>query len=531
MLRARDESSDGALNAPAAIRRVCLTAAQEALWLAEQMTPGTTLRHVSAAWRLTGSVDIGALQQALSEVVRRHPVMSACVGVEDGTAFQEVRADAGVPLEVVDCAGRGDDASEDEDAVRETVMSIVHRRVFDLAAGPLTRVALVRCGPMQSILCVTAHHIVWDGSSTDVFARELASCYASTLDGSLSRTERIPATFLDMAAAAGGAPDAGSTADLTWWKDNLTPLPPALCLVERHAVGARIPRGATVSRVLRHELVTGMRMLSRAEHATPFMTMLAALAALLFRLTGQEDMTIAVPVSGRTEPGSERMIGLFVRTLPIRLSVRADESFVELLCRVREAVLAALAHQSLAYPVLVRQMSLDRHDTADPLCQVAFQLRRRPQDALVLPGIVVERYDVGAPSSAYDLTMTVDDDGDSLTTSTSFDPAALDPDSVRRLLRRYELLLEAALDVQDSQVGDLNLLDKEEERMLIDSWGGRAKEGGVPATTAGAMLIRMPLPSRKGHTCSPTASLTPGRVGWLACSACAASRVTLSSDS
>jgi amino acid adenylation domain-containing protein len=476
---------DGPVSITTRVRRVRLTSAQEALWLAEQMSPDTSLQHVYAAWRLAGTVNVPALQQALQEVVRHHPVMSVSIDVDNGEPFQVVQAGSDVPLEIIDCAG-GENETPD-DAIRETVMSTL-QRTFDLTSGPLTRVTLVRCGAARYILCVAAHHIVWDGLSTDVFARELGSCYVSALDGTPIASEQTRASFLDVAATAGGGLNAVQAADLAWWKENLTPLPPALCLSRGHTVGAHGARAMTVSRVLSSELTAGIREISRAERVTPFMTMLAAFAAVLFRLTGQTDMTVAVPVSGRTDPDTERMIGLFVQTLPARVSVPRDEGFAGLMRRVRGVTLDAMAHQALPYPVLVREMAFDHREATDPLCQVAFQLRRRVQDNLVLPGMSVDRYDVGAPPSAYDLTMTVEDEGESMTILLSFDPTVVDVGTAQQLLKRYELLLTAALDTPDDRVGDLDVLEAGEEHLLLDEWGGRAKAGFVPRATVHALV-------------------------------------------
>jgi amino acid adenylation domain-containing protein len=329
---------------------------------------------------------------------------------------------------------------------------------------------------------------VWDGLSTDIFARELGSCYAAALDGALSGRQETGASFLDVAAATGEELSGVQAADLTWWKQNLTPVPAPLCLPMGRAVAGHSAQATTVSRILSPELTARIRVASRAERATPFMTMLAAFSALLFRLTGQTDLTVAVPVSGRTEPDTERMIGLFVQTLPIRVSVRPDECFAGLLHRVRGVTLEAMAHQALPYPALVRDMALERHGVADPLCQVAFQLRRRVGGSLVLTGLSADRYVVKAPSSAYDLTMTVEDDGESLTCLASFDPSVFDASTVQHLLRWYELLLTAALDVPDGRLEDLSILDAGEERTLLDDWGGRARAGSIPSSTVHALV-------------------------------------------
>ena len=475
---------DETAGAKAGARRIRLTPGQEALWLTEVMNPGTSLRHVRGAWRLTGTLDIGALEEALLEVVRRHPVMTASIDVEDGTAFQVVRTGGTVPLEVVDCRGREGEISEE--IVRQTVSAVLHR-AFDLEAGPLARVALVRSDETRSILCVAAQHIIWDGLSTEVFARELGSCYASALDGTLSGHGQPMTSFLDVAGANGEGLNAVQAADLAWWKENLTPLPPPLVLPGARSTAGRAQQAMTVSRVLSPDLTAQIRTACRAERSTPFMMMLAAFDALLLRLTGQNDMTVAVPVSGRTDPDSERMIGLFVQTLPIRISIRPEECFTELVRRVRAVTLDAMGHQAVPYPALVREMFAERSEATDPLCQAAFQLRRHMGESLVLPGLLVEPYDVGAPASAYDFTMTIKD-GESVTALISFDPSKFDADTVRVLLRRYETLLTTVLEAPESPLGDLSVLDTGEERMVLDDWGGRAKAGCAPEVTVHALV-------------------------------------------
>ncbi|HWQ21986.1 MAG TPA: amino acid adenylation domain-containing protein, partial [Clostridia bacterium] len=467
-------------------RHVRLTPAQEALWLAEQMNPGTSLRHVCGAWELTGSVDLRSLRDALVEVVRRHPVMSASIEVVDGMPFQVITDRGEVPLQIVDCAS-GTDRETCDDAMRRTVSSVLHR-AFDFRSGPLARVALVRRDDAHGILCVAAHHVIWDGLSTDVFAREMSSCYASMLGGTALEPAGTGTSFLDLAATAADGLSAAQETDLEWWKDNLTPLPDALVLPSglTRAVGPVL--AMAVSSVLDHELSARVRQASRAEHATPFMTMFAAFAALLFRLTGQKDMTVAVPASGRTGPDSERMIGLFVQTLPIRISVKPTVCFSELIRRVRGATLDAMAHQALPYPALVRELAPERHEATDPLCQVAFQLRRHVTGLLVLPGVRVDEYDVDAPASAYGLTMTIDDTGDLMTCSISFDPAAFDADMVQHLLRRYKLLLDTSTRVPGTRLEDLSILGEGEEDMMLDEWGGRRRSGSVPALTAHAVV-------------------------------------------
>ena len=156
-----------------------------------------------------------------------------------------------------------------------------------------------------------------------------------------------------------------------------------------------------------------------------------------------------------------------------------------------------MAHQALPYPALVRELAPDRHEATDPLCQVAFQLRRHVTGLLVLPGLHVDEYDVDAPASAYSLTMTVDDEGESMTCSISFDPAVFGADTVQHLLKRYEMLLDASTRVPGRRLGDVSILDASEEDMMLDEWGGRARTGSVPSATVHA-LVRAARPCASG---------------------------------
>ena len=209
--------------------------------------------------------------------------------------------------------------------------------------------------------------------------------------------------------------------------------------------------------------------------------------------------------------------------------MRPDECFAELLRRVRGVTLDAMAHQALPYPALVRDMALERRETADPLCQVAFQLRRRGRGRLILRRLSVDRYDVGAPSSAYDLTMTVEDDGESMICLVSFDPAVIDVDTVQHFLRRYELLLTSGLDALDGKVADLDVLDAGEERMMLDEWGGRARAESVPRTTVHALVEGCArahpdaVAVEEGESVLTYGELNARRTAWHSCCMCTGS--------
>ncbi|RSM99174.1 hypothetical protein DMB42_43325 [Nonomuraea sp. WAC 01424] len=292
-----------------------VTPAQRRLWFIDQMAPGGSQYNVPILFALDGPLDAGRLEQAINEIVRRHPPLRTRYEEHDGEPVPVVEPAAPVALKVMDATPRGAGA----------VPRHAARDPFDLRNGPMVRALLLRLGGDRHRLLVTVHHIAFDGWSAGVFLDELARLYAG---------ESLP--------EPAGPYRRGPAGDgLPYWRKMLESPPERLALPGDGPGSAQpLRRGARVRATLPDGLLAELESLGRRAQASPFMVLFAAFQALLHRYSGQDDLVTGVPFAGREAPGADALIGFFVETLPIRTGLAGDPSFESLLAQVRAAVLA-----------------------------------------------------------------------------------------------------------------------------------------------------------------------------------------------
>ena len=292
------------------------------------------------AFRLHGTLDIDALQGALTEIVRRHEALRTRFSIVAGEPMQEVSPSSPVPLPVDDLGGLPEHERESE-AVRRTGEE--GHRGFDLERGPLIRCRLLKISPLDHLLLLTFHHIVFDGWSDGIFFRELRTLYSSRSAGGAAPLAEPGLQYPDFALWQRRALEGEDFSKrLAYWKRTLAGAPPLLDLptdLPRPAVQRN--QGGERTIALPPELSRALEEMSRKEQMTLFMTLLAAFNVLLHRYSAQDDILVGTPVAGRTYPGTEEVIGFFVNTLVLRTDCCGDPSFRQLLMRVREAVLGA----------------------------------------------------------------------------------------------------------------------------------------------------------------------------------------------
>ncbi|HWS54702.1 MAG TPA: amino acid adenylation domain-containing protein, partial [Pyrinomonadaceae bacterium] len=352
-------------------RRLPLSYAQQRLWFIEQLEPGNTIYNVPAAVRLEGELDAGALERALTEVVRRHESLRTTFPSVDGRPAQVISPPAPVELDAVDLS-RLPVGEREEEARR--LAAEESQRPFDLAAGPLFRASLLRLAGDEHVLLVTAHHIVSDGWSIGILVNELSALYAAFVRNEEPQLAELPIQYADYAAwqrqwLSGRLLDE----QLRYWRERLSGAPPVLELpTDRPRPPVQTFRGSTHRFALSAETSRAAARLAEREGATPFMLLLAAFDALLYRYTGQSDVVVGTAVAGRTRAETERLIGFFVNTLALRTEVRGDEPFRGLLAKVREACLGAYAHQEAPFERVVEGARPERSLGHAPLFQVMF---------------------------------------------------------------------------------------------------------------------------------------------------------------
>ncbi|MET0395515.1 MAG: amino acid adenylation domain-containing protein, partial [Longimicrobiaceae bacterium] len=426
-----------------------------------------------------GALDVRALRRSLDLLAARHEPLRTVFTEAGGGPAQDVRPPSPVALPVVDVSRLPADARERESRRLAAAESL---RPFDLARGPLMRALLVRAGGEEHGLLFTLHHAVADGWSLGVLTREVSAVYDAFSRGEAPRLAALPIQYADYALWQ-RAWLSGETLErhLGWWRGQLAGAPPLLDLpTDRPRPPVMGEAAASVAFDLSAELTDALRALARREGATLFMALLAGWQALLARWSGQDDISVGVPVAGRSRVELEGLIGMFVNTLVLRSGVRPDAGFGALLARVREATLGAYAHQEVPFEKLVEELGVERSRRHTPLFQVSFALQNMELGEPALGGLRLSPLAGSEEAAKFDLRLTMTETGGGVRGILSFRSELWDAATAARMAGGLRLLLEAAAADPERPLGRLPLMTEAERR--------RALEAGEPAAPAPATV-------------------------------------------
>jgi amino acid adenylation domain-containing protein len=449
--------------------------AQQRLWLADQMTPGTTVYSIPFARRITGRLNEITLGQSLTEIVRRHENLRATFGMSDGHVVGRIGPAAPVLLQVIDQEGLPDALREGK-ARRWIAKEARHE--FDLASGPLLRASLLKVGEDDYIVVLNMHHMISDGWSLGVLLRELALLYQTLALGAPSPLLELRIQYADYAIWQRELLQGEVLqTQLTYWRQRLDGVSGRLELpTDRPRPAAHTSRGATQSLTLPRPLPELLKSLSRQYRVTLFMTMLAAFKALLHRYTGQADLVVGSPIANRSRPELEELMGFFVNTLVLRTELGGDPSFEVLLGRVRETALQAYDHQDLPFERLVQELQPERDHGHPPMFQVMFTVQNVPLPVLDLAGVQASHFECSIETSMFDLTMTVlerSDEGETdevnLVAYVEYNTDLFDALTVARMLEHYKNVLGSVAADPHQRLSAIPLMsDTEKRRVLVE---------------------------------------------------------------
>src|SRR5215213_11727459 len=460
-----------------------LSFAQQRLWFLDQLQPGVTAYNIPGALRLRGTLNFTALERSLNEIIARHETLRTVFSVVDGQPVQWIRTSLTIPI--VSAAVVAQTAEEQEAELRRLAREEA-ARPFDLEAGPLLRVRLLRLNEREHVLLLTMHHIVSDGWSMGVLVRELCALYEAFLQGKESPLAPLTVQYADYAQwqrehLTGEVLEQ----QLQYWREQLAGAPALLELpADRPRPAVQSFRGARESVRLGAELTRALQELSRAEGVTLFMTLLAGFAALLWRYTGERDVVVGTPVANRGRREVEGLIGFFVNTLPLRMQVGGEESFRETLGRVREVCLGGYAHQEVPFERVVEELGVERRLSQSPLFQVMFALQNAPLPPLQMSGLEAELLEVEVETSKFDLSVFViqisDDD---LAINVEYSTELFERETIEQMAAHYQRLLSWLVRHPERQLWEAELLSVAEQRQQLQAWNE------TKAEFAGAALV------------------------------------------
>jgi len=447
-----------------------LSFAQQRLWFLDQFAPGSSFYNVDNALRLRFPVNVQALEQSYNETVRRHEALRTTFRAVDGKPVQVIAESLHLPMTVRDLRHLPTTERESE-ALR--IATDEARRPFDLARGPLVRTTLIQMDTADYLLLLTMHHIVSDGWSMDVFAKEIQDLYSAFCLGKPSPLPELPIQYADFAVwQRGWLEGEVFERQLAYWRKQLADLPALQLPTDRPRPAVMSYRGARHPIVIPDALCEKLKALSQREGATLFMTLLAAFQTLLHRYTGQDDIVIGSPIANRNRAEMEGLIGFFVNTLVLRTDMSGDPSVREVLARVRQTALDAYAHQDLPFEKLVEDLHPQRDLSRNPLFQVCFQLFnvKASSENLVQP-LTVE-----AGVAKFDLRFDLLLGPRRLSGFFEYSTDVFEEPTIARMAGHFLTLLEAIATDPEQRISQLPMLAAAERRQLLLEWNESRSE-------------------------------------------------------
>jgi amino acid adenylation domain-containing protein/non-ribosomal peptide synthase protein (TIGR01720 family) len=450
-----------------------LSSGQERLWFLDQLDPGDISYLVPVAMRFEGELDRPALDRALQAIVDRHEALRTTFSAEGGKPAQIIhdRLDFHLLVRDLQALGEGDrEAAVRREMAEEATLP------FELGKGPLIRGRLLLLGVADHALLLTMHHIVSDAWAQSILNREVAALYSAFRRGEPSPLPELPIQYADYAAwQRKWLDDEVLSSQLTYWRKQLDGAPRAIDLpTDRIRPPVRSSRGERKTVFIPPPLLERLHDLGRREGVTLFMMLLAALDVVLYRYTGQSDIVVGSPIAGRTRAETEELIGFFLNTLVLRVSLSDDLTFEDLLRRVKEVCLGAYAHQDMPFERLVQELAPERDMSRSPLFQVILNLQNTPKESAGVEGLKLRRMGVDAVSTKADLTLIMAEGPTGLTGMLAYSTDIFEGATIERLLRQLVTLLEGVVEDPTRRLRDLPLLPAEEQTKLLVEWNSTA---------------------------------------------------------
>ena len=446
---------------------------QRRLWFLDQLAPGTPFYNVEFVIPLPEylQVDEDTFDRTIAEIVRRHESLRTVFEAVDGEPMQVIDPPGRVRLETLDLRHL---SAADQEAEALRYANTHAARPFDLARGPLMRIALVRRSGGHTVVLVM-HHIICDGWSMGVFWREFLVIYGAFRSASPSPLPDLTIQYSDFAAwQRRWLQGEVLEEQLRYWKRKLDGLPVLNLPCDRPRPPVQTFRGASHPIHVPKGLVELLKGIGEHEGATLFMILLTAFKVLLCRYAGQNDIAVGSYIANRNRAEVEELIGFFVNTLVMRTDLSGKPEFRDALRRVKETALGAYAHQDMPFETLVEVLQPERDLGRNPLFQVIFQLFNAPNMEKGLEDPEASAPRLEKQTATFDLAFNLWTTGDGLSGTIDYSTDLFDAATVERMAGHFRNLLEGIAKDPWCHIQDLPLLSEQESRRAILEWNATA---------------------------------------------------------
>ncbi len=457
--------------------------AQQALWLLWQAMPGTSAYNVAFCARVISAVDHEVLRHVFQTLTDRHAMLRTTYAVEEGRLVLHCHGYMPADFSIIAAEGLSPEALK-------MAVTQSYQAAFNLEQEAPMRVRLFRAAGGDHILLIAAHHIAVDGWSMWLLLDEMRSLYQAYRAGRPASLERVESEYTHYIQWQAQMVD-GPEGERHWnfWKRQLDgPLPQLNLSPTSGWQPMRSLHGGSHLFCLDGEMTCKIKQFARQEGVTIYMLLLAAYQVLLYRYTGQEDILVSSPMSGRSRPEFAGVLGCFVNPVVIRGRPAGDMSFRDFLGKIRGTVLACIEHQDYPLALLTKRLRPDRSLTRSPLFQVDFVLQKpqrsdditaifnlkAPDASIDFGGLQIESYYIPQQEGQLDLSLELVEAEEAIWGTFKFSRGVFEADSVRRMEQHFQRLLAGVLGDPDCLLGALPMLTAAEEQQALAQWEAAA---------------------------------------------------------
>jgi len=416
-----------------------LSFSQQRMWFFEQLSSGTSAFNIALGVRLKGALNVDALEQTFSEIIRRHEGLRTVFPESKGQPVQVIQSPARFKLPIADLSTLPDEEREPQAArlAREETL-----RTFNLSTGPLVRPTLLRMNDRDHIVICTMHHIIGDGQSFEVLIAEMSQIYSAFSQGKPSSLPEVSIQYVDYAAwQQQFIQGAELEKRLAYWRRQLADAPERLNLPVAHS-RPKVQKfgGAFQEFRLSKELNDALRELSRREGLTLYMTMLSAYVLLLNQYIDDEDIVVGSVYANRERVEAEKVIGILANTLVLRVDLSGTKTFRDVMRQVRQVCLDAYTYQ--VSPELIREDLAKRGRDRERLFDVWFQFDKDRREKLEMNGLETSWYTEGKEVTRFELSLSLGETEHEIMGKIDYDDGIFSAQTTAQMLEDYIELLK-----------------------------------------------------------------------------------------
>jgi amino acid adenylation domain-containing protein/thioester reductase-like protein len=454
-----------------------LSYSQQRLWFVDQIDPGNPIYNINVTVRITGELIQEKFAEMFQQIAQRQESLRTTFVVRDGSPVQRIAARGEIDFEYLSL----DDlpGTTTEQKIQDFAKAHALTR-FRIAEGPLVRCSFIKLSPHEHVGCFTTHHIISDGWSIGVMLFEFAALYAIATGRTTRTLPPLRIQYRDYVHWQRQRLEGEAAEELQkFWRSYLEEVPQVLDLpTDRPRPDLMTNQGAIHRFRLPPELCEQVRLASRSEATTQFHYLLAGFAALLSRISGQQELLIGVPVNGRERAELQDLVGYFVNLLPVRIDLSRNPSFKELLHRVRDSMRAAQDHQEIPFDRLVDALQPKRSPGRVPLVQVVYLHQSFPlPDPETSPSLHFAPLEIHPGYSRFELALRTEPGAHGIAAIFEYNTDLFDLQTIARWADQYLLLLQSVLANPSLRLNSIPILT-EDERLLLEQRGVKLESSG-----------------------------------------------------